>query len=401
MELANLEYIFRNFSKSWGIPISIYVDGHLYRKFERKSFDVDLIEKHRFQLESTTKSFEVLLTKQLLLYAMISIKDSNIKIIAGPGRSVQLEDEDIRSLLKDNDISIQKFPQFRDYIQSIRLLPIDQLVNDFSVLNAAINQEIVVIDMFDIDSFMTDKEVDRNELRDLIEQQYNDFNAYDPLPHFDFELKLLYYIRYGLTDKLERHLSSFISRPTSFTADAFRQFKDRCISSTTLVSREAIKGGLPIDISYSLFDSYCRRIERSNSIQQLTETSVSMFFDYAKRIQEIQNIQTNNPSINRVVKYIMSHLNSKLSVSIIAKQLNMNSGYLSYLFKKETGTSLSYFINQQKVNDAKRLLRFTDKSLGEIANDLAFTTQSYFQNVFRRHCNITPMEYKLQSSKND
>lgn len=400
MKLSVVEFIFKNYSKTWGVPIRIYVDGVLHKTYERVPFDFDLAQPFLEQLGSSGKSFSVLLTPKYLIYVMIKIEDTNIQVVAGPGRSVELDDVEIRSLLQDNQLSIHQFDQFKDYLLSIRLHPIEQFITNLSTMHASINHEIIQVDMFDTSTLQTAAGVDFYNYIDIINARYDEELNYDPDPHFEFEKKLLFFIRNGMVDKLEQHLTSFVARPTSITANAFRQFKDRCISSTTLISREAIKGGVPIDISYRLFDAYCKRIEQSTSVQQLNSLSVNMIFDYSKRVREHQFKETDNPSLNRVVSYINRHLEQKLSVSIVADALHMNAGYLSYRFKKDTGQQLSAFINQQKVNEAKQLLRFTDKKLSRIANDLSFSTQSYFQNVFRKYTGITPLEYRQKSDDN-
>ncbi|MGS0972427.1 MAG: helix-turn-helix domain-containing protein [Candidatus Izemoplasmataceae bacterium] len=398
MELSIVEYIFQNYSKIWGIPISIYVKGILHRKFERISFDVDLVEPFLDQLQCTDESLSILLTPKYLMYGMIKVKDTDIQVVAGPGRSVELDDTEIRSLIDDNNLSIDKFDTFKTYLRSIRLHPVEDYIANLRIMNASINKEIIVLDMFDTDTLLTTPGVKLENYLEIINARYDEELNYDPEPHFEFEKKLLFFIRNGMVDKIEEHLTSFIGRPTSITPNAIRQFKDRCISSTTLVSREAIKGGVAIDIAYRLFDAYCKKIEQCTSIRQLNGISINMIYDYSKRVHENQFKDIENPSIKRVINYINRHLEQKISVSIIADELNMSSGYLSYCFKKDTGEALSTFINKQKINEAKEQLQFTDKKLSEISNELSFTNQSYFQNVFRKYTGMTPLEYRQKAT---
>ena len=75
----------------------------------------------------------------------------------------------------------------------------------------------------------------------------------------------------------------------------------------------------------------------------------------------------------------------------------MSASYLSRLFKKETGLSVSSYIRQQKIEMAKNLLRFSDSSMIEIANQLAFSSQSHFIQQFREVTGITPKKYRDES----
>ena len=59
------------------------------------------------------------------------------------------------------------------------------------------------------------------------------------------------------------------------------------------------------------------------------------------------------------------------------------------------------FIQAQRIEEAKNLLRFSERRIAEISSHLAFSTQSYFTSVFRRHTGMTPKQYReLYSRKN-
>lgn len=74
--------------------------------------------------------------------------------------------------------------------------------------------------------------------------------------------------------------------------------------------------------------------------------------------------------------------------------LGLNHTSLCRLFKECTGMTVGAYATGLKVKEAKRLLRATDKPLSEIAQYLGFSSQSYFQNVFKRGTGVTPGEYR-------
>ena len=63
------------------------------------------------------------------------------------------------------------------------------------------------------------------------------------------------------------------------------------------------------------------------------------------------------------------------------------------------GVNLNDFITRCKMEEAGDLLLYTDKSLAEISNYLSYSSQSYFQNVFKKHYGVTPMAYRKQKQK--
>ena len=69
------------------------------------------------------------------------------------------------------------------------------------------------------------------------------------------------------------------------------------------------------------------------------------------------------------------------------------------LGRPETGKTVNEHIIETKIRDAKRLLQYSDMSYGEIAATLAFSSQAYFQTVFKRETGLTPGEYQNLHSK--
>lgn len=98
----------------------------------------------------------------------------------------------------------------------------------------------------------------------------------------------------------------------------------------------------------------------------------------------------------KVQNYILEHLADKISTEDIAQELQVNRTYLSRIFKKETGSTLVDYIHTLKMDEAKRLLITTDKSLIAIANSLSFSSQSQFQMIFKKVVGCTPTEFKKQ-----
>ena len=162
---------------------------------------------------------------------------------------------------------------------------------------------------------------------------------------------------------------------------------------TTLVSRAAIEGGLDSDTAYELFDVYIRRVEIADNIKTLNLIQKTMLFDYAERVENVKYGTIEDPTINRAIAYINETIHLKILAKDIADVLNLNTGYLSVKFKKVTGVSLPNFINNLKIIEAKRLLLFTDKTLAEITYNLSFSSQSYFQSLFKKITGVTPKEY--------
>lgn len=64
------------------------------------------------------------------------------------------------------------------------------------------------------------------------------------------------------------------------------------------------------------------------------------------------------------------------------------------LFHDELGITISHFVNRCKLEEAKSLLSHTEMTLSEISNYLCFSSQSYFQNLFKKKYGVTPNAYR-------
>ena len=87
----------------------------------------------------------------------------------------------------------------------------------------------------------------------------------------------------------------------------------------------------------------------------------------------------------------------KLDATVIASSIGVTPSYLCSEFKKTTAKSIVDFIMEEKIETAKDLLIHSDHSLLEISTYLSFSSQNYFQTVFKKHMGITPNEYRIKN----
>lgn len=172
-----------------------------------------------------------------------------------------------------------------------------------------------------------------------------------------------------------------------------RRHKNVCISSITLATRYAIKGGLPSGIAYTIYDLYIQKTENSKDPESVWELLKNVFCTFADRVKA-QKTQQHSKTIAICQNYIFKNIYNQISVKQLAKVANVNSDYLSILFKKEVGISLSEYIQCERIEEAKKLLTFTTYSLSDICASLNFSDQSYFTKIFKKFTNETPGKYR-------
>lgn len=96
----------------------------------------------------------------------------------------------------------------------------------------------------------------------------------------------------------------------------------------------------------------------------------------------------------RLANYVQHHLSDAIKTEDIAGALYMSRPYLSKKFKEETGENIADFILKEKTEEAKRLLRYSDKPITAISSYLGFSSPSHFSRVFKAYVGSTPREYR-------
>ena len=124
-----------------------------------------------------------------------------------------------------------------------------------------------------------------------------------------------------------------------------------------------------------------------------------MLIDFTKRISEKIVPSGLSKEIYSCIQYVNGHVNENISVTDVSNYIYRSRSYTLSHFKEELGFNLGEYIIHAKIQEAKSLLAFTDKSLSEISHHLCFSSQSYFQNVFKKVTGETPLSYRKKTQK--
>ena len=117
-----------------------------------------------------------------------------------------------------------------------------------------------------------------------------------------------------------------------------------------------------------------------------------MFCDFADNVLKAKNNKYSKPIIS-CQNYISKHLYQELSLSELAEFIGLSPKYLSALFHKEVGLTLTEYINSKKIEEAKHLLMSTNHSILDISDWLGFHDQSHFTKIFKKFTGVTPKKF--------
>lgn len=133
-------------------------------------------------------------------------------------------------------------------------------------------------------------------------------------------------------------------------------------------------------------------------------TSWEQAFHYLKQISRVlfryqsdRVIDKNQLLIQKVKDFVSEHYREPLNLAVIANYVNYNESYISRLFKQINGIGLNDYMNQYRIEQAKKYLKETNDSIQQIAINTGFDTSQYFSSVFKKYCGVSPSDYRMRS----
>ncbi|MDO3411842.1 response regulator [Saccharibacillus sp. CPCC 101409] len=102
----------------------------------------------------------------------------------------------------------------------------------------------------------------------------------------------------------------------------------------------------------------------------------------------------NDNPIKQAIRFIEEHYMGECGLTELASHVHLNPSYFSNLFKKETGESVTGYIQNLRVQKAKLLLKSTDMKIFEVSEAIGFNDSNYFTHIFNKMEGMSPKEYR-------
>ena len=135
-----------------------------------------------------------------------------------------------------------------------------------------------------------------------------------------------------------------------------------------------------------------KRKEYEN-IDELKENLLS----HMKKADELLDVwikDKNKLLVEDAKRYIEDNIDQDLSLEVVSRRFFFSSRYFAKLFKEYTGKAYSDYVNDIKMEFAKKLLLNTDFSIGEIARKIGYDDQGHFGRNFKKYTGTKPSAYR-------
>ncbi|HAL74693.1 MAG TPA: hypothetical protein DCM45_06355 [Clostridiales bacterium] len=347
-----------------------------------------LIHAHALPLE---KDVILAFTEELLCIGFIRIKNTSELVIMGPVSSIPCNNRRAQQILRRYGIPSTQAGDLLGYFSNTPKLSLLKFANLLIFANYILNQETLEI----MDLLPDEYHLEKTD--DTIPAEQSAFSE-DDLIHDsqEFEKKLYSLVKYGNTKELNDLFDAmpFSGNVGVLANDLLRNAKNLIICSITMTSRAAVEGGLDYESSLRHADAYLQKVEMAPDVASVYALHQNMLKTFTSLVAKRRIGNPDSPTAVKIYNYVEQHLYRKINEQEIADALGLSRPYLCTQFKRETGMNLNDFITRVKIDEARSLLTTTNKSASEIATMLDFSSQSYFQAVFKKTTGMTPKQYR-------
>ena len=211
---------------------------------------------------------------------------------------------------------------------------------------------------------------------------------------YKVENQLLHYVSNGDIHKASKFIvKDLVLDINRFPDEPVRNSKNFAITMNTLLRKAVEENNIEPYVLDSISDYFAKRIEKSNKITVVNSIFEEMIKEYCNLVNEYKT-KGYSKLVSNAINYIKLNFKYEISLSSISDELFVHPTYLAKKFKLETNKTISEYINEVRVREAKILLKTTEFKIEDIAYYVGYNDKKYFSKVFKKIYNQSPSNYR-------
>jgi YesN/AraC family two-component response regulator len=225
---------------------------------------------------------------------------------------------------------------------------------------------------------------------EFLNREYN-------VSHLSYEREMAFFhsIKQGNIEEAHRLFEPLNSEEMGkLSDDSLRNLKYHLIITVALITRYCIEGGMEMETAYNISDIYIRSIDKCRAEEEINMLHRELVDDYAQRMNILRKQNRYPRVITICLDYIYDNLHQKITLEELSEKVNLSPSYLSKLFHKEVGLTISAYVTKKRIEAAENMLKFSDYSCLEISDYRCFSSESHFISIFKKHTGYTPKNYR-------
>ena len=331
--------------------------------------------------------------RRAYLYLQLPEIPQTTLLVIGPYLGAPILPEQIPEIAEQNGIS----PKSQRYLdECYASLPVLEEASPLFLMLDAFCEYIWKSPSFAVVDVNLDTPQPASLINDTGKEDFNDIllNMKAMEKRYELENEIMQAVALGQIHKEKRLLNAFSDNAfEKRTADPLRNAKNYCIIMNTLLRKAAETGGVHPMYLDRISSAFAREIEQLPLLSEVPELMRQMFCAYCRLVRK-HSMKTYSLLVQKIILIIDSDLSAGLSLGALAQSQNISAGYLSTVFKKETGKTISEYIREKRINHAIHLLGTTHLQIQTVALHCGIMDVQYFSKLFKKQTNMTPKEYR-------
>lgn len=329
-------------------------------------------------------------------YSFFRLPDKSAFLFVGPFLWREFERSQILSLINRLDIPAELFPQLQEYYHAL------PLIADKASMTALLRHVYQTLDA-DADVSVQTLHLKDLETRESFLEKHQFVVPEDPV----LSMHLLEE-RYHIEDELLDAISHGQQRPCPLLHGGSRepalcpphggrtpQPQEPDSDPQHAVAEKSVRNGVHPFYIDAVSGNFARMIESIQSVEEINDLISYMVQSYCQLVEQ-RSMSSYSDPIRQILVTIDASLTGDLSLKRFASELFLNTSYLSTLFKKEVGMTLTDYVNANRIEYAKKLLRSTLLPVQDVAAACGIPDVHYFTRLFRRITGIRPASGALK-----
>lgn len=182
-----------------------------------------------------------------------------------------------------------------------------------------------------------------------------------------------------------------------FAESEIKKMEYMFVTSLAITRRAAVKGGMKYETAVDLSDIYLKKVEKCKTVQEIYTLFTEMQKQYVHMVRLVREKERKNVYVEFCMDEMCRNLTKPFKRGELAGKLGVSPGYLSVVFKQETGMSLTEFWTGARLSAAKNMLKYSDAPVTAIAARFHFSSPGRFSQAFRDMYGMSPSEYRKEN----
>ena len=208
------------------------------------------------------------------------------------------------------------------------------------------------------------------------------------------EKKLLVSVRLGDIAGARKQLNAVLAEIFLNSGGSIERMKARIFELTGFLMRACSECGVSGDILLAASENMNRIFGRESGFEDLCYYTGEMLEKVMDGIYKSHGNLTGGRYLSGACEFVNSHYSECISIRETAESVRISPSYLSHLYKDGLGITFTEYLSGVRIDAAKEMLRYAEKSVSEVAAAVGFDDTSYFTRIFKRYVGVSPKQYQ-------